>query len=396
MMGRLVGKALVGQSGGATAVINSSLVGVVQEAMGQDCIDGVYGMRYGIQGLLSEQLVDFTGVDAATIAAMRQVPSAGLGTCRYKLRPGDTERVVEICRQWGVRYFFYIGGNDSADTSHRIAQAAQAAGYDLRVVGVPKTIDNDLPLTDHCPGYGSIARFVAAATLDAGRDTEANRYVDPVKIVEVMGRNAGWVAAATALGRHAAEDAPHLIYFPERPLSVERLLDDVHEVHERLGFCVVAITETMRDEAGRPLAEEGHETSDAFGHRRLAGAANRLANLISERLGVRARWDKPGTIQRSLMALASQVDLDEAYLVGQMAVRYAVEGRHDSMVVLVRDNTEEYRCTTNTAPLVEIANREKKLPPEYINAAGNHVTPAFLDYARPLIGSPLPAHPRLK
>ena len=396
MAERLVGKVLVGQSGGVTDVVNSSLAGVVQEAQRHDEVTGVLGMRFGIQGLLADQLLDLDHNDRETIEALRQMPAAALGTCRYKLKPGDVERVVETCRRHDVRYFFYIGGNDSADTSHRVAEAALAVGYPLRVVGVPKTIDNDLPITDHCPGYGSIARFVASAVADAGRDTEANRYVDPIKIVEVMGRNAGWVAAASALGKHTAEDAPHLIYFPERPLSVERFLADVQRVYDQLGFAVVVVTETIRDEEGRPLAEEGSDRNDAFGHRRLAGAANRLANLIGDRLGVRARWDKPGTIQRSLMATVSPVDLAEAYLVGQMAVRYALQGEHNQMVILVRDEDPEYQCRTGLAPLTAIANQEKVLPAAFIAPEGNQVTPAFLDYARPLIGPPLPNYPRLR
>ena len=391
----MIGNALVGQSGGCTAVINSSLVGVVQEALRHPEITGVQGMLFGVQGALAGQFVDLGGADPAAVEALRHTPACALGTCRYKMRPDDPARVVEICRQRGVRYFFYIGGNDSADTSHRIALAAAAAGYDLRVVGVPKTIDNDLPLTDHCPGYGSIARFVAMATADAGRDTEASRLVDPVKIVEVMGRNAGWVAAASALGKHDEVDAPHLIYFPEHPLSEERFLADVQRVYDDLGYALVVVPETIRDEKGNPLAEEGGEVRDAFGHRRLAGAANRLANLICEKLGIRARWDKPGTIQRTLMAAASPVDLDEAYLTGRMAVIYALEGAHDRMVTLVREPGPTYRCRTDTAPLEAIANQEKKLPPQFMNAEGNHVTEAFLAYARPLIGDPLPRYPRL-
>lgn len=386
---------LVGQSGGVTAVINSSLAGVVQEALRQPAIGSVLGMRYGIQGLLADQVIDLGRQDPAVLEALRGTPAAALGTCRYKLQPADAERVVETCRQLGVRYFFYIGGNDSADTSHRIALAAADLGYDLRVIGVPKTIDNDLPFTDHCPGYGSIARFVAMAVTDAGRDTEANRFVDPIKIVEVMGRNAGWVAAAAALGKHSQEDAPQLIFLPERPVTVERFLAEVRRVYDRLGFAVVVVPETMRDEEGHPLAEEGAERSDAFGHRRLAGAANRLANLIADRLGIRARWDKPGTIQRSLMAAASPVDLDEAYLVGQMAVRHALRGEHDQMVILQREEEPGYACHTGLAPLAEIANCERRLPPEFIAPEGTMVTEAFREYALPLIGPPLTRYPRL-
>ncbi len=385
----------MGQSGGCTAVINGSLAGVVQEAARHPEIETVYGMRFGVQGALAGQFVELSRQDPALIAALRFTPACALGTCRYKMQPEDPAGVVALCRERGVRYFFYIGGNDSADTSHRIALAAAQAGYEMRVVGVPKTIDNDLPITDHSPGYGSIARFVAMATADAGRDTEASRLIDPIKIVEVMGRNAGWVAAASALGKRDDEDAPQLIYVPERRLSVERFLGDVQRVYDRLGYAVIVVPETIRDEQGRPLAEEGEEVRDAFGHRRLAGAANRLASLIQDKLGIRARWDKPGTIQRTLMAAASPVDLAEAHLVGRRAVEFAVAGLHDVMVTLVREPGPVYRCHAETAPLAAIANQEKTLPPEFLNAEGNHVTEAFLAYARPLIGEPLPHYPRL-
>lgn len=390
------GNAIVGQSGGVTAVINSSLAGVVEESLKQGQITGIFGMRYGIQGLLAGKIVDLGAESPATLSALRRTPAAALGTCRYKLAPEDPARVVETCRQHNIRYFFYIGGNDSADTSHRIAIAAADAGYDLRVVGVPKTIDNDLPLMDHTPGYGSIARFVAMATADAGRDTEAARLVDPIKLIEVSGRNAGWVAAASALGRHAPEDAPHLIYFPERPISVDRFLDDVQRAYDEHGYAVVVLTETVRDEEGRPLAHHGLAEQDAFGHARLAGAAERLTNLVCERLGLRARWDKPGTIQRTLMAAASPVDLEEAYLVGQMAVRYALAGEHDKMVALQREPGDHYRAYTTLVPLSAVANNERRLPDNFISPAGNHVTSEFLAYARPLIGPPIEPYPRLR
>lgn len=385
----------MGQSGGATAVVNSSLAGVVHEATRHAEVEGVLGMRFGIQGALAGQMVDLGALDARTLEALRTTPSAALGTCRYKMRDDDPARIVALCRENGVRFFLYIGGNDSADTSHRVARAAEAEGYPLRVVGIPKTIDNDLPLTDHCPGYGSAARFLALATADAGRDTEAHRWLDPVKIVEVMGRNAGWLAAASALGKAGDEDAPHLICFPERPLSLPRFLADVKRLYDRLGYAVVVVPETIRDEDGRPLAGEGHEERDAFGHARLAGAASRLVEAVREQLGLRARFDKPGTLQRSLMAAASSVDLAEAYAVGRAAVRAAVAGESDVMVTLAREPGPHYRCTTGLAPLTAIANHERKLPDEYIAPEGTMISDAFRDYALPLIGGPLPSYPRI-
>lgn len=394
MVERTVRNVLVGQSGGCTAVINSSLVGVVQEAMRGGEIGEVWGMRNGIQGALAGEFVNLSQLPPATLEALRGTPAAALGTCRYKMKAGDPTRIVDLCRERQVGYFFYIGGNDSADTSHRIARAAANAGYPLRVIGIPKTIDNDLPITDHCPGYGSIARFVAAATADAGRDTEASRLIDPIKVVEVMGRNAGWVAAATTLGKHDDADAPHLIYLPERPRSLDRVIAEIKRVYEQLGFVVVVVPETMRDEEGRPLAGD-EEIRDAFGHSRLAGAASRLTDAIQERLSIRARFDKPGTIQRSLMATASDVDLAEAYMVGSAAVVAALSGENDQMVTLVREPGPDYRCRTGLAPLEAIANQEKKMPDEFINAEGTMVSEAFRAYALPLIGAPLPSHPRL-
>ncbi|MHB9092781.1 MAG: diphosphate--fructose-6-phosphate 1-phosphotransferase, partial [Chloroflexota bacterium] len=378
-----------------TAVINASLAGVLREAASHGAIGEVLGMRSGIQGVLAGNLVDLSRLDAATIAALAVTPAAALGSSRYRLKDGDSARIVAACREHDVRYFFYIGGNDSADTSHRVALATAEAGYELRVVGVPKTIDNDLPITDHCPGYGSIARFVAAATADGGRDTEASRLTDPVKIVEVMGRNAGWVAAASALGKYAEEDAPHLIYFPERPVILERFVEDVRRVYARHGCAVVVVPETMRDVEGRPLAALGEAERDAFGHSRLAGTASRLVDVLQDRLGIRARFDKPGTIQRALMAAASPVDLAEAELAGRAAVAAAVRGENDKMVTLVREPGPVYACTTGLAPLSAIANQEKKLPPEFIDETGTMVTDAFLAYARPLIGDPLPRYPRI-
>lgn len=391
------GNLLVGQSGGPTAVMNASLAGVVEEAGRHPEVDGIFGALNGIEGILARQIVDLRREDAATLQALRSTPAAALGSCRYRLRPGDSARALRVLQEHDIHYFLYIGGNDSADTSHRLAQEAHQAGYDLRVIGVPKTIDNDLPITDHCPGYGSIARFVAMATMDAGRDTEAMRAVDPIKIIEVMGRNAGWVAAASALGKRQDSDAPHLIYFPERPLVADQFVANVKRVYDTLGYAVVVVAETVRDEKGRPWAS-GYSLmeSDDFGHRRLAGTAESLCRLIGKRLGLHARWDRPGTIQRMSVVCGSQVDADEAYAVGQHAVRYAVAGRSDSMVVIMRNPGPGYSCSYDLAPLETIANNEKRLPEEYIAEQGNFVTPAFVEYALPLIGGPLPEYARLR
>jgi ATP-dependent phosphofructokinase / diphosphate-dependent phosphofructokinase len=384
---------LVGQSGGPTAVINSSLVGVVDAAVAAG-VRGVYGMRGGIQGALEGNLIDLGAQSPAVLASLRQTPAAALGSCRYKLRPDDPERVIDICRRHGVGYFVYIGGNDSADTSHRIAQAARDSDYDLRVVGVPKTIDNDLPITDHCPGYGSIARFLAFATRDAGLDTESMRRVDPIKLIEVQGRNAGWIAAATALGKRDDRDAPHVIYVPERRVDLDTVLVDVETIYRRIGFCVVVVSETLRDVSGQPLGSDEADV-DSFGHRRVAGAAQFLAERITHHLGVRARFDKPGTIARMSMAMASPVDLAEAYQVGRAAVTALVREESDKMVTLVREQDTPYTCTTGLAPLTDIANSEKLLPDAFLSADGRMISDSFRAYANPLIGEPVPGAMRL-
>lgn len=393
----LKGNLLVGQSGGCTAVINASLAGVVEAALDSPEVGGVYGMRHGIEGVLRGELLDLRAEPRDVWPAIRRTPSAALGSGRYKLSDEDFGRILDAIRALDVRYLIYIGGNDSADTAHRISLAARREGYELHAIAAPKTIDNDLPHTDHCPGYGSIARFVSAITQEVGLDTEAMRRVDPVKIVEVMGRDAGWVAASSALGRRDPSQAPHLIYVPERPLSRERFLEDVRACYAEYGYVVAVVTETVRDESGESIARTDPVFSrDAFGHRYLTGAASYLADLVARELGLRARFDKPGTIQRMSMALASEVDLEEAYAVGGHAVLSALGGEDDKMVTLERVSDEPYACVPGLVPLERVANRQKLLPDEFIDAAGNHVTEAFTSYALPLIGGEAATYPRLR
>ncbi len=392
----LRGNLVVGQSGGPTAVINSSLSGVVLEALEHDAIEEIYGMVHGVEGLLGEELVDLGRQSAATIAGLRSTPAAALGSCRHKLRDADYEKLLRVIEAHGIRYFVYIGGNDSADTAWRLGRLAADRGYELRVMSVPKTIDNDLVETDHCPGYGSVARWLAIAVRDAGLDTEAIGVVDTIKVIETMGRNTGWITAATALARDHADAAPHLIYLPERPFVRDRFLSDVDRVYKKLGHAVITICEGLKDERGEYLSASGKTVDvDRFGHKQLGGAAAVLCDIVAEGLGIKARWDKPGTIQRVSMLAASSVDLEEAYQVGRAAVRHAVEGQDGAMVTLVRESSEPYRWTTGLAPLERVANAERKVPDEFIAPEGNDVTDAFLAYARPLIGPPLPPYARL-
>lgn len=391
------GNLIIGQSGGATAVINSSLAGIVAEALQNTQVSQIYGMLDGVQGLLSERIIDLRQQlnSPAALEQLKRTPAAALGMCRYKLNDGERERLLKIFQKHNIRYFCYIGGNDSADTCHRLAQLARESGYEMYAIGVPKTIDNDLPDMDHCPGYGSIARYLAIATQDSGIDTISASLVHPVKIIEVMGRNAGWVAASAALGKRRPEDAPHLIYTPERALDPNQFLRDVQHVYALHGYCVVVIGENVKDRSGKPLGANGEPYFvDSFGHKYYTGPANYLTNLVMRELGLTARFDKPGTLQRMSMTCISEVDLEEAYMVGQAAAQRVLNGETDKMITLLRENgpNGEYRCVTGTTSLLNIANSERKMPENYINREGNFVTQAYLDYARPLIGDGLPEY----
>ena len=382
------GRLVVGQSGGPTSVINGSLVGVIEEAKAQAGVTGVLGSLRGISGVLQEQFVDLARESQETLDVLRRTPGSALGTVRYKLQHEDYARIVDVFRAYEVRFFVYIGGNDSMDTAHKVHLAAQEQGYEMCSIGVPKTVDNDLAHTDHCPGYGSAARFVALAVRDSGWDTEAMGPSSPVKIVEVMGRNAGWLTAAAALGRRAPGDPPHLIYVPERPVKDEALVRDVARVVEEREHCVIALSEGA-------VLDTGTGEVDAFGHQMKGGAADYVASLLTAKLGLKVRMDKPNYLQRSFSTCLSEVDADEAYRAGRAGVRLAASGESGLMVTLEREPGEGYACTTGTAPLEEVANAEKMLPDAYIAEAGNDVTEAFFEYARPLIGAPLPAVGRL-
>ncbi|MFN8515215.1 MAG: diphosphate--fructose-6-phosphate 1-phosphotransferase [Chloroflexia bacterium] len=390
------GNLLVGQSGGATAVINASLVGVIAAALEAREVGAIVGMRHGIEGLLREELIDLRQQPAGTLERLRRTPSSALGTCRHKLRDDDLDRAMAIIRRYEVRYFLYIGGNDSADTAHRLHERARAEGYDLRVMSIPKTIDNDLPYTDHCPGYGSIARFLALATRDAGRDTEAFPKQYPVKIIEVMGRNAGWVAAACALARDDARDAPQLIFLPERPpASMDAVLGEIEAAQREHGYCVAIVPETLHDANGQHLSGGERAFVDAFGHAYFPGLGPLLAERSKRDLGLPARYDKPGTMARMAMMAASSTDLAEAEAAGREAVRRAVAGESDRMITILRESDEPYRVGYGVVPLDRIANTEHLMPDAFIGADGRSVTAAFRRYALPLLGEPLPEYGRI-
>ncbi|RMH04336.1 MAG: 6-phosphofructokinase [Planctomycetota bacterium] len=395
MSDSLRGAAVIGQSGGPTAVINQSLAGYVLEAVGQERISRVLGARHGVQGLLEDRLVDLGAEPRERIEAVAKVPAAALGSVRKKPGPEEVERMVETFRRHDIRFFFYIGGNDSAETAHIVERQAAELGWEMRCFHVPKTIDNDLRVTDHCPGYGSAARFVAHAFQGDDRD---NRSLPGVKIDVVMGRHAGWLTAAGTLGRRDETDGPHLVYVPERVFDPDRFLADVAAVHERLGRCLVAVSEGIHDADGRPFLQVYAERAgsalagqkDSHGNVQLSGTGalgDALANLVKEALpGVRVRADTFGYLQRSFPVDVSPVDAAEAREVGRAAVRAAVSGDHASgSIALRRIEGGDYRSEVFVAPLESVAKVTRNLPEEFL-AGDNGIAPAFRDYALPLTG----------
>ena len=386
-MAELVGNILVGQSGGPTSVINASLAGIVAEALNHEAIEEIYGGLNGVLGILQEDLVDLASESQQQVRALRHTPGAALGTCRYKLKKQqDFERVLEVFKAHNIRYFLYIGGNDSQDTADKISKLAQQQGYELRVIGVPKTIDNDLTGTDHCPGYGSVIKYLATTVREVACDNEAMGQGDLVSIVEVMGRSAGWIAAGTALAkrRDHPHDPPHLILLPEIPFNQEKVLEDVRKVLKREKFCLIVVAEGLVDADGNYLAADS--ATDAFGHAKLGGAGEALGEIIATGIPTaKVRVAQPGLIQRAAAHLASKTAVDEAFLAGQAAGRAAIAGETDKMVTLVRGDTEHYTVETGLAPLSEIANGTKKLPREWINEDLVSMNFQFLRYAQPLI-----------
>lgn len=388
---------LIMQSGGCTPVLNRSLFGLAQEALAHpNRIGNIYGAAYGMEGILQSNLIDLRRVPTAEWRRIADTPGAALGSTRRKMRAEDTQPILDTLRRHRIGCWFIIGGNDSAWTGHAVGMAADAAGMDLAVVNVPKTIDNDLVLTDHTPGYGSAARFVALAVMGAARDAESMGIAAPIAIIEVMGRDAGWLAAAAAFAKRDERDAPHYIGIPEVPLDETRFLDAMETAYRRYGFALAGVAETARDASGAPIGSQGEPWYvDDFGHPYYEGPAKHLAALVSKRLGVRARYEKPGTIQRSFAACVSDADAQEAEAAGRAAVRCAIAGGRDVIITLERAHAREYACATGTAPLARVGGKVKRMPPQFIDAPNHFVTPQFLDYARPLLGEPLPQFGRL-
>jgi 6-phosphofructokinase 1 len=391
----LKGNFLIAQGGGPTAVINASLLGAVLEALDRlDPSSAVWGARGGIQGLLQQSFHDLRAPQRAAWEEIRLAPAAALGSCRKKMGQEDLARAVEICRLREIRYFFYIGGNDSMDTAHKMARIAAEMGYEMFAAGIPKTVDNDLPETDFCPGYGSCARFIAQSTIDLGMDIRA--LPTPVSIMEVIGRNAGWTAAASLLARREPDDAPHLIYVPEVRLSPERFLRDVQEVYKRQGWVVAVVSEGLCDEDGQSLGvTAGAAAVDGFGHSLRGDVAPALAHLVTRELGLRARSEKPGLLARASSHHASVVDREAAEGVGRFAAEQVFAGESGFMAAIRRESSVPWRTGFFRVPLEKTANVERKLPVQYIAPSRNDVTEAFRHYVEPLVGGPLRRYGRL-
>jgi 6-phosphofructokinase 1 len=392
-MSELKGSLLVAQSGGPTAVINSSLAGVVQEARRHSCITSILGGKNGILGTLNEHLIDLGAEQPEVIEALKHTPAAALGTCRYKIdfkkKPEkaarEMDRLFKVFQAHDIRYFLYAGGNDSQDTADKIHHEAIRRGYEMRVIGVPKTIDNDLPHTDHCPGYGSVAKYNACTVMEIARDVGSMATDDgSCCIVEVMGRGAGWIAAGTALAKRDPDDAPHIILIPEIPFNETTFLAKVAETIDAVHYCIVVVGEGLKNPDGSNYSADNSRL-DAFGHPVLSGAADALAEVVYGRLNTKTRSVKLGYAQRCAAHYASATDAVEAAACGEEAVRAAVSGKSGYMVKLVRRQSSPYHSTLGLQPLGDIANVEHLLPRDWMSADGYLPNEKFIEYARPLI-----------
>ena len=376
--------------GGPTAVLNASLAGVVA-ASREGGPRRLYGARFGVNGLTTGDWIDLSNLSAAEIEAVRAAPGSVLGSSRRKVEPEDADRLLSLLKENRIDRVFYTGGNGSMGTALLLQRAAAIAHPDLRVIGIPKTIDNDLAATDHSPGFGSAARFFAHALRDIGADNRS--LPPPVSIVEVLGRNAGWVVGATALARSRPDDPPHLIYLPERPPTIERICADIQDVHQQFGFAVVAVCEGLRDPRGEPFGADVDRPGSKR-HELAANLGHTLARAVTERTGLRARSEKPGLLGRSSSLAVSRTDAEESFSCGSEAVRAASNGQSGVMVALRRVSDDPYRVEHMLVALELVAGVERRVPQEWIVAAGNDVGPEFLRYLRPLAG-PIGEHIRL-
>ena len=388
-MEKLTGACIIGQSGGPTAVINASAQGVIQTALKADCITRVLGAAHGIKGVLEDKLYDMSQEDPAELDLLQYTPSSALGSCRYKLADPDVDdtdykRILEIFEKYNVRYFFYNGGNDSMDTCNKISKYMQKVGYECRIMGIPKTIDNDLNGTDHCPGVASAAKYISTSCMEVYQDA---RVYDTgmVCIMEIMGRHAGWLAGAAALAT-AYGAGPDLVYLPEVDFDMDKFLADVDRIYKEKGNCMVAVSEGIHYADGTFVSEAKTSATDGFGHAQLGGLAAHLASVVKEKTGAKVRGIELSLLQRCGAHLASETDIEESVMSGKAAVENAVAGITDKMVGFqcTRDNGK-YVCKTELLNLTDVANTEKKVPLEWINKEHNGVEQPFIDYVLPLI-----------
>ena len=382
--------AFYAQSGGVTAVINATACGLIEAARKhKNRIGKVYAGRDGIIGALTEDLIDTSKESAAAIKALRYTPSGAFGSCRYKLKGleenrAQYERLIAVFKAHNIGYFFYNGGNDSADTAYKVSQISEKLGYPVTCVGVPKTVDNDLAVTDCCPGFGSVAKYVATSIREAGFDVASMaRTSTKVFVLEVMGRHAGWITAACGLAAEKAGDAPQILLFPEMTFNQDKFLARVDAVVKKYGYCAIGVSEGIRGADGRFLSESG--LKDAFGHAQLGGVAPQIANLVKDKLGYKYHWAVADYLQRAARHIASKTDVEQAYAVGKAAVELAIKGRNAVMPVIVRKSNKPYKWTIECADLKDIANKEKMMPRDFITADGFHITEKCRRYLSPLI-----------
>ena len=382
--------AFYAQSGGVTAVINATACGLIETARQHpDKIGKVYAGRNGIIGALSEDLIDTSQESDADIAALRHTPSGAFGSCRFKLKglsesKAEYERLIEIFKVHDIGYFFYNGGGDSQDTSHKVSQIGEKMGYPITCVGIPKTVDNDLPITDNCPGFGSVAKYVAVSIREASFDVASMAKTSTkIFVMEVMGRHAGWIAAAGGLAAEKEGDAPHIILFPEIVFDKDKFMAKVDESVKKNGYCSIVVSEGAKNKEGKFLAEAG--SRDAFGHAQLGGVAPVVANMVREELGHKYHWAVADYLQRAARHIASKTDVEQAYAVGKAAVELALEGKNAVMPTIVRTSNNPYRWEIGVANLADVANVEKMMPLDYISEDGFGITAACREYLQPLI-----------
>jgi 6-phosphofructokinase 1 len=381
---------LVAHGGGPTAVINCSLQGVVEAARASGKVDKIYAARFGAEGILKGDLIDLTDVSAETITKLGHPPASAIGSCRRKLTDEDYPTVLETLKKFNIDCFFYNGGNDSMDTCHKVNELAKREGLDLRVIGIPKTMDNDLDITDHCPGFGSAARYAALSAAELALD--ASGLPIHVVVLELMGRNAGWVTAASAMAKRLT-DCEVLTYLPEVPVDEERMLADIEKGYAKGKGLLVTVSEGICGPDGKPLADTG--IVDGFGHKIPGGTAQHVTDQIIQRLGLKSRAEKPGLLGRASIPYVSSVDRAEAYAVGRYAMNAALRDESGYMVSIEAVRGPEYSSSMALVPLAKVANVEKKFPPEWI-VDGNGIADAFFDYALPLMGGDFPEYALLR